>query len=358
MNFKNVFAFILSLVSYSVLADFDYSYELVKKDLGVVWGMDIIGDELYFTERKGKIRKLNLETKVVSDFSGEPKVHAKNQGGMLDIKLHPDFKKNQLIYFSYSKKMSDHKTTALALAKVSGEKLIEMKDIFIAKTDSNENHHFGSRITFDGQGHLFLSVGDRGQRKKAQALNVHQGKMIRLNLDGTVPKDNPFVSNKEALPEIWSYGHRNPQGLFFDSKSRKLFEMEHGPRGGDEINIVEKGKNYGWPVITYGKEYWGPISIGEGTHKEGMEQPLIKYVPSIAPSGLTVYRGEKFPELEGKIISGALKLTHLNIVDEKGKELARLFDDDDLRIRSVITSSSGDLYFSTDAGQIFKLKKK
>ena len=353
-----VIIFTLLMGVSTVQASLDVSYELVKEGLGIVWGMDFSGDDLYFTEREGKIRKLNLNSKKVETFEGAPKVVKRNQGGMLDIKLHPEFEKNNIIYFTYSKKMGEYQTTALAQAKIEGKKLISFKDIFIAKGKSDNHHHYGSRITFDNAGHLFLSVGDRGQREKAQKLDNHQGKIIRLNLDGTVPKDKPFISKVGALNEIWSYGHRNPQGLFYDTVSKKLFEMEHGPRGGDEINVVEKGKNYGWPVITYGKEYWGPFSIGEGTHKEGMEQPLIKYVPSIAPSGLTVYNGEKFPKLKGMLISGALKLLHLNIVDQKGNEIARLFENQNLRIRSTVTGPKGEIYFSTDGGKIFRLIRK
>ena len=155
--------------------------------------------------------------------------------------------------------------------------------MLITRSASTPGRHFGSRITFDGTGHLFFSVGDRGVRPNGQDLSTHAGSILRLTLDGSVPENNPFVQQRSALPEIWSYGHRNPQGIFYDRKKRRLWSIEHGPRGGDEINLILPGRNYGWPVISYGKEYWGPVQVGEGTEKEGMEQPVKFYVPSIAP---------------------------------------------------------------------------
>ena len=196
-----------------------------------------------------------------------------------------------------------------------------------------------------------------GEGELSQSLESHNGKVIRIHKNGGIPKDNPFVGKQGALPEIYSYGHRNPQGLDFDSKTGELFEQEHGPRGGDEINLVKPAKNYGWPVITYGREYYGP-SIGEGTAKAGMEQPLYFFVPSIAPSGLVVYRGDKYPELDGAFISGALVLRHLNILlpTDKGRyrEL-RLFEDLKERIRNVELSPDGFVYFSSDSGRIYRL---
>ena len=330
-------------------------YQLVHEGLGIVWGMDVTAEEIYFTERAGKIKVLNLKTKKTQELAGVPAVYAKGQGGLLDIKLSPDFASSKKIFFTYAKKLKERQATALATAVIEENRLKQVKDIFISQGTTDTRRHFGSRIAFDGQAHIFVSVGDRGDRDNPQKLNNHHGKVIRLKLDGSVPKDTPFVKTPGALPEIWSFGHRNPQGLFFDQKSGQLFEMEHGPRGGDEINVIKKGANYGWPVISYGKEYWGPISVGEGTHKKGMEQPLTKYVPSIAPCGLTVYRGKKYPELTNKIIAGALKLTHLNVVNLKGEEVLRLFDDQDMRVRSVVTAQDQSIFFSTDGGKIFKL---
>ena len=206
---------------------------------------------------------------------------------------------------------------------------------------------------------FFFGVGDRGERPNGQDLTNHAGSIIRLNLDGSIPQDNPFVNSNAALPEIWSYGHRNPQGLAFDEISNKLWEIEHGPRGGDEINLIKSGANYGWPVISYGKEYWGPLSVGEGTHRKGMEQPIKYYVPSIAPGSLTIYSGNAFPMWKGNLFSGALILRHINriVLNSKNKAIKeeRLLEALDERIRAIAESPQGWLYFSTDSGKIYRL---
>ena len=226
-----------------------------------------------------------------------------------------------------------------------------------SKTDTTR--HYGSRITFDDENHIYFSVGDRGVRPNAQNLSNHAGSILRLNLDGSIPKDNPFVNKKNILPEIYSYGHRNPQGLFYDKISKTLFSIEHGPRGGDEINIIKKGLNYGWPVISYGKEYWNPFPVGVGTHKEGMEQPIQVYIPSIAPSSLIVYRGKMFEKWDGNILSGALKLTHVNriVVNKKNKVIKenRILENLNERIRDIIQDKKGKIYISTDSGNIYSL---
>ena len=203
-----------------------------------------------------------------------------------------------------------------------------------------------------------MTMGDRGERKAAQKLNVHNGKILRLNLDGTPPLDNPFVKTKGALPEIWSYGHRNPQGIDFDPISKQIYSCEFGPRGGDELNLIKKSKNYGWPVITYGKEYWGP-SIGD-THKKGMEQPVSYWVPSISPSGMVFYTGDKIPEWKNNLFLANLGSTHLRrLVLKENKVVMQevLFDKMDKRIRQVRNGKDGYLYFSTDNGAIYKVIK-
>lgn len=321
------------------------NYQLVYEGLDIVWGMDIRKDKMIISERDGDVKFLDLKKKKLTLINGGPEVKKGGQGGLLDIRFHPQFEKNSIVYFTYSKKTKDGATTALGRGKIEGSKLIDVKDLFVAKGKSSTRRHFGSRITFDGKGHLFISIGDRGIRESAQDLNSHFGKIIRLNLNGTIPKDNPFYNSKNYLPEIWSYGHRNPQGLFYDIKNQKLYEMEHGPRGGDEINIIEPGKNYGWPIISYGKEYWGEIMVGESTHKEGMEQPFKQYSPSIAPSGLIVK--------DDKVISGSLKLTHVNIFNMKTKKELRLFQSLGERVRNVILSHDNVIYFSTDSGKIY-----
>ncbi len=234
-----------------------------------------------------------------------------------------------------------------------------MNDLLITTSSTDTTRHFGSRIAFDNEGHVFFTVGDRGERPNGQDLSTHAGSVIRLNQDGTVPKDNPFVKHQNALPEIWSYGHRNPQGLSYDSKNKRLWLIEHGPRGGDEINLILAGKNYGWPVISYGKEYWGPLSVGEATSKEGMEQPVKYYVPSIAPGSLLLYTGSAFPGWQGDLFAGALKLQHLNKIklSDSGQTVGeeRLLISLKERIRSLSQSPEGWIYLSTDSGKIMRL---
>lgn len=326
-----------------------------------VWGLEFINnDEALVTTINGKIFRFNLQNKIKTEISGAPKVWNKGQGGLLDIKLHPEFKQNSIIYLTYSKEVDGGATTALMMAKFDGQKLKEQKDLFVAKGATSKGQHFGSRITFDQGGHLFFGVGDRGERDNAQKLTTHTGTIIRLKLDGSIPQDNPFIGQKDKLPEIWSYGHRNPQGLFFDKPTQKLWEIEHGPRGGDEINLIEKGKNYGWPAISYGKEYWGPVQVGEGTHKAGMEQPHLYYDPSIAPSSLIVYNGSVFKDWKGQIFSSALKLKHVNRVsiDSNGKlkEEKRIGEDLGERIRILTEAPDGLIYLGTDSGKIIVMK--
>lgn len=342
----------LLLVSTSCFASL--GHKKVLSGQGVIWGMDFLPGEkeIIFTERKGKIFRYHLETKKIIEVSGAPKVIARNQGGLLDIKIGPKFKDDQKIYMTYSKPIGTNKTTALAVGVLKDGEISNLQDIFVAKGESTYNHHFGSRIVFDKGQYIFMTVGDRGYPENAQKLTNHFGKILRLNMDGSAPKDNPFVENKKALPEIWSYGHRNPQGLVM---ADKLYEMEHGPQGGDEINIIEPGKNYGWPVITYGVQYGSGEKIGIGTHKKGMEQPIKKYIPSIAPSGMVLYSHSKLSELKGNILSGSLKLTHLNVVDRFGNNEKRLFKDLGSRVRSILVSQQGEVYFGTDEGAIYQI---
>jgi len=360
-TFIQLFIFVLFLMNSAQgevqrLGSENVHFQKVFTGLDVPWGMTFIDNRtLLVTEKEGNLYRVELKTKKKNQISGLPKITVRGQGGLLDVALDPDFKSNQFIYLSYGKKVPSGVTTALAKAKLNGNKLENLKDIFVAKTDSNKGVHFGSRITFDDK-YIFLSIGDRGYRHRSQMLDLHNGKIIRLNKDGSVPKDNPFVKNSKALPEIYSYGHRNPQGLFFDPIQKILVTGEHGPRGGDEINFVKAGKNYGWPVITFGKEYWGP-SIGEGTKKKGMLQPEYYFVPSIAPCGLIVYSGKKFKSLKGAVIQGALKLQHLNVAQKNkaGKWVEKRYFQDVGRVRSVTENPAGEIFFSTDTGQIYMI---
>ena len=335
-----------------------FSVEVLAENLGVVWGIVFINKkEILFTQREGRIGKLNTQTGKVQFISGAPLVYADGQGGLLDVALHPQFLKNKKVYLSYSKAKNKKQTTAIAVGVLKGNKLTQLKDIFVAKPFISSSRHFGSRLAFSKKGFLYVTVGDRTERHLAQKTDNHFGKVLRLTQTGKAPTDNPFVSVKGALPEIWSLGHRNPQGLFIKQDTGEIWEQEHGPRGGDEINLIKKGKNYGWPVITYGREYWGP-KIGR-YKKKGMEQPIKYYTPSIAPCGLLIYSGKIFKKWKNNFFSGALVLRHLNrlkIIKEKVKEEERLLSDLKLRVRHVIEGPKGFIYISVDQGKILRLK--
>ncbi len=338
-----------------------FQLEIIADGLGVPWGMTFLGtDQILFTERNGKILLLDPESGMVSYISGAPKVMYAGQGGLLDVATPPGYTEGDWIYFTYSKKLQGKGVTALVRAKLIGKHLVEFQDLLITRSASNTSRHFGSRITFDDEGHLYFSVGDRGVRTNAQDLSTHAGSIIRLALNGSVPEDNPFFQKDGILPEIWSYGHRNPQGIFFDIIQQRLWSIEHGPRGGDEINLILPGRNYGWPIISYGKEYWGPVQVGEGTEKEGMEQPVKFYVPSIAPGSLILYSGKAFSAWKGNLFAGALKLTHLNRVeiDKDGRAVGeeRLLEKFGERIRAILESPEGWLYLSTDSGKILRIR--
>jgi glucose/arabinose dehydrogenase len=341
----------------------NFKLERVAQGLGVPWGMAFLNDhELIFTEREGNIKILNLDNLEITLLKGTTEVDAEGQGGMLDVATGPDYATQGWLYFTYSKNTVSGAVTTLARARRSGIHLSDWQDLLVTDSATSSYRHFGSRIAFDQQGHVFFGVGDRSKRDSAQNLSNHSGTIMRLGLDGSIPDDNPFLSRDNTLPEIWSYGHRNPQGLLYDTSSGNLWSIEHGPRGGDEINLIEKGANYGWPVISYGKEYWGPVSIGEGTEKAGMEQPIKVYIPSIAPGSLMLYSATAFPQWQGSLFSGALKLRHLNRVsisaDNKAIAEERLLGDLNERIRALVQSPEGWIYFSTDSGKIIRMRPR
>lgn len=285
-----------------------------------------------------------------------PPVMSKDQASMLDIALHPDFEENSLIYLSYSHGDESANGTRLARARYvpdeTGASMEDFEVLFTADPLKEGGYHYGGRIVFLDDGTLLLSIGE-GYRymRDAPKLDTHYGKIVRLNDDGSVPADNPFVDDADAKPEIWTYGHRNPQGLYYDAENDIVYEHEHGPRGGDEVNIIEPGNNYGWPVITYGIDYSGAV-ISPLSEMDGMEQPVIHFVPSIAPSGLTMYHGTAFPDWEGDLFIGALAHKHVRRVDlgEDGSfgDQQELFTELDARIRDVETGPDGYLYILTD----------
>ena len=336
-----------------------FNTEIIARDLGVPWGMSLLPDNtMLISQREARLSLLNLETNQLITITGLPKVKVGGQGGLFDVALSPDYAATGWIYFSYSKDVDGQGATTLAKAKLIDNKLQDWQDLIVTQSRTNKKVHFGGRITFDHQGHVFLSIGDRGTRSNAQNLHNHAGSILRLNLDGSIPQDNPFVGDNNVLNEIWSYGHRNPQGLFFNKQTQQLWAIEHGPRGGDEINVINAANNYGWPVISYGQEYWAPIAVGKGKKREGMEQPVKYYIPSIAPSSLIQYSGTAFPEWTGNLFAGALALQHLNkvTVDNNNQAIVeeRLLESLG-RIRNVIESPEGWLYISTDNGQIIRI---
>ncbi len=340
--------------------DTAFMVEEVASGLGTVWGMAFLApNNLLFTEKEGWVRRIDLATGRIDDIGGVPPVRDRGQGGLLDIAVPPDHADAGWIYFTLARERDGQGITVLARARLEKNKLTGWQDLLATESASGADVHFGSRIAFDDRGHLYFSVGDRGNRANAQDLLSHAGKILRLNRDGTVPQDNPLVGGT-GLPEIWSYGHRNPQGLFWDSGRGILWASEHGPRGGDEINRIESGRNYGWPVVSHGKEYWGPVPVGEGTSKAGMVDPVQVYIPSIAPGSLLLYSGEAFPQWRGSLFSGALALTHLNrlVLDDDMRPVReeRLLEDLDERIRALAQGPEGYLYLSTDSGRILVLK--
>jgi glucose/arabinose dehydrogenase len=335
--------------------------EQLFSGLGVPWGMTFVSPrQLLVTERDGAARLLDLDSGSAMTLTGLPPIVAEGQGGLLDVTTGPNFAQDGWIYFTYSKAHRGEAATTLARARLDADRLVDWQDLLVTDSATSTRHHFGSRIAFDTQGHVYFGVGDRGERDAAQDLGNHQGTIIRLDLDGRLPADNPFAHTAGARAEIWSFGHRNPQGMAYDRQNQRLWSIEHGPRGGDEINLVLPGRNYGWPVISHGKEYWGPVSIGEGTSKPGMEQPYKVYIPSIAPGSLLLYQGEAFPEWRGNLFAGALKLRHVNRIQlaPDGEVLAeeRLLEDLDERIRALCESPEGWIYLSTDSGRILRMR--
>lgn len=337
-----------------------FTLETLVTHLGIPWGMAFLDDKtMLVTEREGKISLFNVEERHLEPLQGVPKVKADGQGGMLDVAVPPDYKTGDWIYFTFVRDKGGEGVTVLARAKLANKRLHDWQDLLETRSATDTTRHFGSRIAFDENNHVYFGVGDRGVRDSAQDLATHNGCVMRLMRDGRIPSDNPFVSQQGTLPEIWSYGHRNPQGIAYDRAGKRLWLIEHGPRGGDEINLVLPGRNYGWPVISYGKEYWAPIAVGEGTAREGMEQPVKEYTPSIAPGSLLLYSGQAFPAWRGNLFAGALVLQHLNRVtlDAQGRAVGeeRLLTELNERIRALAQSPQGWIYLSTDSGKIMRI---
>lgn len=340
----------------------------VAEGLNGAWAFEFLPDQrILVTERQGNLRIVGKDGKVSAPLKGLPKVYFEGQGGLLDVALDPQFATNRTIYWSYAEPRQGGNGTALAKGVLSADDsaVEQVQVIFRQLPTWDSKLHFGSRIVFAPDGKLFLALGERSlpeTRVQSQDLNSHFGKVVRLNPDGSVPNDNPFVGRNDAKPEIWSYGHRNIQAASLDAQG-KLWTIEHGPRGGDELNQPQAGLNYGWPVITYGIEYAGP-KIGEGiTAKEGMEQPVYYWDPVIAPSGMMFYDGSMFPEWQGNLFVGGMastKLVRLQLQDGKVVGEEWLLQDRGRRIRDVKQGPDGAVYVVTEAadGELLRIARK
>lgn len=338
-----------------------FRVNVVTRGLDHPWGMVFLPDNgILVTERPGRLRIIRNEKLLPTPIAGLPKIMEKGQGGLLGIALHPKFKENRWLYLSFAGKGQGGYGTEVIRGKLEGMQLNNVETIFRALPKSRGGRHFGSRLVFGRDGTLYISLGDRGERSSAQKLDDHRGSLIRVHDDGSVPTDNPFAGNVGIKPEILTYGNRNIQGMTLHPSTGGIWTHEHGPQGGDELNIMKPGANYGWPVITFGVNYVIGTKIGEGTHKEGMLQPIHKWVPSIAPSGMTFYTGSQFPNWKSDLFVGSLKFGLLVRLSVDGSRIVgeeRMLDGRFGRIRDVIQGPDDLLYLLTDEsdGALLKL---
>jgi len=330
----------------------DFRIETVAEGLTHPWGMARLPNgDMLVTERPGHLNRIDQASGDYERVSGVPEVDARNQGGLLDVASHPDFSANRWVYLTWSGTGNGGNATHFGRGRLNNGELHEFETLFVATPFVDSTKHFGSRITFH-DGHVFVTVGERGERDRAQDLGDHNGSVIRLNPDGSIPEDNPFVERDDAEDAIYSYGHRNPQGASIKPDTHTYWIHEHGPRGGDEINVPQAGENFGWPIQTHGREYYGP-EIAPDT-RPGVANPIHHWTPSIAPSGMAFYDGEAFPQWHGDLFVGALAKTHLARVSLDGTEVTgeeRLLNDRGWRIRDVMVGPDDHLYLLVDAGE-------
>ncbi|MEJ2027155.1 MAG: PQQ-dependent sugar dehydrogenase, partial [Limibacillus sp.] len=339
--------------------DYALTVERLPGELDHPWGMTFLPDgALRVTARPGRLRILEGAAggaegvRLSEPITGLPRVYASGQGGLLDVALDPAFSENRLIYLSYAEAGDGGAGTAVARARLNREALAldGLQVIFRMQPKTSGGRHFGSRLVFGADGALFVTLGDRGERERAQDPGVNRGQVVRINPDGSIPADNPFVGREGYRPEIWSFGHRNPQGAALQPETRELWTIEHGARGGDEVNRPLPGRNYGWPVISYGRHYSGG-QIGVGTEKEGMEQPVYYWDPSIAPGDATFYDGDLFPAWQGDLLVTALKyrlLVRLDMEDGEVTGEERLLEGLGQRLRDVEVGPDGAIYLLLD----------
>lgn len=342
-----------------------YTIEMVVDNLEIPWGLEFLANgDLLIGEKEGKLSRFSKENGL-TEIRGLPTVQNEQQGGLLDLKLHPNYAENGWIYASYSyldDKNEELNNTAIMRFKLDGETIVDREDIYKATPTVEELHHFGSRIVFDKEGYLYFSVGDRGSREKfPQSLKNSNGKIHRINDDGSIPKDNPFVGEKRAIESIFTYGHRNPQGLAVNPVTGDIWQNEHGPQGGDEINLIKKGSNYGWPVVSYGVNYGGS-KFTNLTQKEGMESPLHYYVPSIGICGMTFITSDKYPGWKNNLLVGSLSFKYLErIVVNQNRVVfqEKLLEELNSRVRTVKIGPDGYIYVTVEGpGRILRLLPK
>ena len=341
--------------------DLSFRIETVVDDLGIPWGIAFLPNgDMLIGEISGRLSRYR-DGEALQEIKNAPKVVHRGQGGLMDIEIHPNFDQNQFIYLSYSKAEGNsgrNATTVVERSRLVDDALVDREVIFEALPYSTKRHHFGSRLEFDQEGYLFVSVGDRGSRdENPQALDNHCGKIHRIHDDGSIPDDNPFVNTPGAMKSIYSYGHRNPQGLVIDPATGTIWSNEHGPRGGDEVNIVEKGNNYGWPVISYGINYSG-TKFTDITHKEGMEQPEHYWDPSIGVCGMAIVNSWRYPQWRGDLFNGSLRFEYLARIKMDGQKIVgeeKLLEDIG-RLRDVKMGRDGYLYVTVeDPGRVLRI---
>jgi glucose/arabinose dehydrogenase len=339
------------------------SLQAVVEDLEFPWDIAFLNERQFLvTEKPGVLSRIDLDSAARSVIEGAPEVAFKGQGGLLGVALHPNFTSNHWLYLSYSAEVeSGLYTTRLMRARLENNALQDQEVLFTAQPALVSTKHYGGALVFDGDGFLYLSVGERGTRQNAQDLSNHLGKILRFRDDGKIPRDNPFVGRETARPEIFSFGHRNPQGLAIHPQTGDLWEAEHGPQGGDEVNLIQAGLNYGWPVITYGEEYGGG-KIGKGGASEGLQQPRHYYLPSIGTSGLDFYSGERIPAWRNNLFVGGLvysetQLSRLVLDGNRVADSEALFTQLKMRIRNVESGPDGRLYVVAENGIIFAVSE-
>lgn len=334
----------------------DYTVETIAEGLQNPWSLAFLPDGgMLVTERTGQLRQISAEGELSAEpISGVPQVYVSGQAGLFEVALDPEFAQNKRIFLSYACGIANANHACLASATLAGAALTEVKEIFRVTPAKAGSAHYGGRIAFLPDNTLLLSLGDGfNYREEAQKTSSHIGAIVRLNRDGSVPEDNPYVGQDGALPELYSIGHRNVQGLIYDVEGQRVLAHEHGPRGGDEINLVEPGNNYGWPKITFGVDYSGAV-ISPHTELPGLQQPLLEWTPSIAPAGFALYRGELFPEWNGSLMVAALAAMEVRRVVLDGNavvEQESLFKELQSRFRDVRSGPDGALYLLTDAAQ-------